>query len=85
MFIEALACGLPVICGNVDGSVDAIRDGELCTAINPDGLAELEKALTDYLTTPLPEGKRHDLQVQCLRHFNEIDYMNHIEKLILNE
>jgi glycosyltransferase involved in cell wall biosynthesis len=85
VFIEALACGLPVICGNVDGSVDAIRDGELGTAINPDGLAELEKALSDYLTTPLPEGKRHDLQVQCLRHFNEIDYMNHIEKLILNE
>ena len=85
VFIEALACGLPVICGNVDGSVDAIRDGELGTAINPDGLAELEKALTDYLTTPLPEGKRRDLQEQCLRHFNEIDYMNHIEKLILNE
>jgi len=85
VFIEALACGLPVICGNVDGSVDAIRDGELGTAINPDGLAELEKALSDYLTTPLPEGKRHDLQVQCLRHFNEIDYMNHIEKLILDE
>ena len=24
VFIEALACGLPVICGNADGSVDAV-------------------------------------------------------------
>jgi len=85
VFIEALACGLPVICGNVDGSVDAIRDGELGTAINPDGLAELEKALSDYLSNPLPEAKRHDLQQQCLLHFNETDYMKQIEKLILDD
>lgn len=84
VFIEALACGLPVICGNVDGSVDAIRYGELGKAINPDGLAELEKALSDYLSTPVPEGKRHDLQKQCLLHFNEVDYMNNIEKLIID-
>jgi len=85
VFIEALACGLPVICGNVDGSVDAIRDGELGRAINPDGLADLEKALSDYLSTPMPESKRHDLQNQCLLHFNETDYMKNLEKLILDE
>ena len=85
VFIEALACGLPVICGNVDGSVDAIRDGELGTAINPDGLAELEKALSDYLSTPMPESRRHDLQEQCLLHFNETDYTTNLEKLICDE
>ncbi len=84
VFIEALACGLPVICGNVDGSVDAIRDGELGTAINPDGLAELESALSEYLSNPLPDSKKQDLQKQCLLHFNEMDYMNTIEKLIIN-
>lgn len=85
VFIEALACGLPVICGNVDGSVDAIRDGELGKAINPDGLNELEETLSDYLSTPMPENKRQDLQKQCLLHFNEMDYMKNIEKLILDE
>jgi phosphatidylinositol alpha-1,6-mannosyltransferase len=82
VFIEALACGLPVICGNVDGSLDAIRDGELGMAINPDGLAELERALAEYLSNPLAKSKKQDLQKQCLLHFNEMDYMNSIEKLI---
>ena len=35
VFIEALACGLPVVCGNTDGSIDAICNGELGKAINP--------------------------------------------------
>ena len=84
VFIEALACGLPVICGNMDGSSDAIRDGQLGKAINPDAIDELEEALSDYLGKPFSESTRHDLQKQCLAHFNEIDYMNNIEKLILN-
>jgi phosphatidylinositol alpha-1,6-mannosyltransferase len=85
VFIEALACGLPVICGNVDGSIDAVHNGELGKAINPDNLGELETALNDYLSTPLPESVRHDLQKQCLCYFNENDYINNLEKLICNE
>jgi phosphatidylinositol alpha-1,6-mannosyltransferase len=85
VFIEALACGLPVICGNVDGSVDAISNGELGTAINPDNLAELESAITHYLETTVTQAKRKFLQGQCLQHFNEKDYMITLEKLIKNE
>ena len=48
VFIEALACGLPVICGNADGSVDAIRNGELGTAINVNDLDELERTIVTY-------------------------------------
>jgi phosphatidyl-myo-inositol dimannoside synthase len=85
VFIEAMACGLPVVCGNVDGSTDAIRDGELGRAVNPDGLSELEEALVDYLNSPLPLFKRYDLQKQCLLHFNESDYMENIGQLIKDE
>jgi phosphatidylinositol alpha-1,6-mannosyltransferase len=85
VFIEALACGLPVICGNVDGSVDAIWHGELGTAINPDNLTELENAITCYLGTAVTQQKRKFLQGQCLLHFNEKDYMINLEKLINNE
>jgi len=84
VFIEALACGLPVICGNVDGSVDAICNGELGKAINPDDLAELENALTDFLKTALTKDTRKYLQEQCLLHFNEQHYMESLEKLINN-
>jgi len=85
VFIEALACGLPVICGNVDGSTDAIRDGELGKAINPDDLADLEQALSDYLSTPLSNSQREELQKQCLSHFNDADYIKRLEKLIADE
>jgi phosphatidylinositol alpha-1,6-mannosyltransferase len=85
VFIEALACGLPVVCGNADGSIDAIRNGELGKAVNTDDLAELEKAITDYLNTPLTQQKRQLLQNECLLHFNERDYINKLEKLLINE
>jgi len=85
VFIEALACGLPVICGNSDGSIDAICNGVLGKAINADDTDELETAITGYLTTPLTQNTRRCLQKQCLEHFNETDYMNKIEKLICDE
>ncbi|WP_295672686.1 glycosyltransferase family 4 protein [uncultured Mucilaginibacter sp.] len=84
VFIEALACGLPVICGNVDGSVDAICNGELGKAINPDDLAELENALTDFIKTASTKEARKYLQEQGLMHFNEKHYMENLEELINN-
>jgi glycosyltransferase involved in cell wall biosynthesis len=84
VFIEALACGLPVICGNADGSIDAIRNGELGSAINADDADELINCITQHLETPLTIAKRKMLQEQCLLHFNELDYMQKI-KTLLNE
>lgn len=85
VFIEALACGLPVICGNVDGSMDAIRNGDLGKAINPDDLEEIETALLRYLEKPLTIEKRKDLQRQCLHYFNEDNYINRLQELLLND
>jgi phosphatidylinositol alpha-1,6-mannosyltransferase len=82
VFIEALACGLPVICGNADGSSDAICNGELGKAIDADSLSELEAAIMDYLITPLSTKKRKYLQERCLYHFNETDYMHKLHELI---
>lgn len=84
VFVEALANGLPVICGNSDGSVDAIRNGELGNAINADDLDELKEAIKQYLVTPLTESKRKYLKDRCLLHFNETDYMNKLAKLVNN-
>ncbi|HJP64308.1 MAG TPA: glycosyltransferase family 4 protein [Mucilaginibacter sp.] len=85
VFIEALACGLPVICGNADGSVDAIRNGELGTAINVNDLEELEKAIVTYLKKPLTVASRESLQRTCLTYFNEKNYRNTLLHLISNE
>jgi phosphatidylinositol alpha-1,6-mannosyltransferase len=85
VFVEALACGLPVICGNADGSTDAIRNGELGTAINVDDLDELEKTIVRYLNSPPTITTRQNLQSQCLLHFNEKIYRNNLQKLINDE
>lgn len=85
VIIEALACGLPVVCGNIDGSIDAIKNGELGKAINPENLTELENAVTAHLKEPLTETMRQKLQDQCLFYFNDDDYKNKLQQLLNNE
>ncbi|MBC7850814.1 MAG: glycosyltransferase family 4 protein [Chitinophagaceae bacterium] len=50
VFIEAMACGLPVVAGNKDGSVDALRKGELGTLVDPDSASEIAAGVIKNLT-----------------------------------
>lgn len=45
VFIEALYYGLPVIAGNVDGSVDALANGEFGVLVNPSNVQEIASAI----------------------------------------
>ena len=54
VYLEALACGKPVLAGNKDGSVDALLDGELGVLIDPDNVSEIGSALTAMLTRKHP-------------------------------
>lgn len=56
VFLEALACGKPVIAGNEDGSVDPLWDGEFGVLINPCDPAALAAAIVGILdgSWPLP-------------------------------
>ncbi len=49
VFVEAMYYGVPVIAGNLDGSVDALMNGQLGGLINPTDSVEIEKALMDIL------------------------------------
>lgn len=49
VFLEALACGKPVVAGNQDGSRDALCDGELGALIHPDDVREIAQTLSDIL------------------------------------
>lgn len=51
VFIEALFYGKPVIAGNVDGSVDALSNGELGILINPDSSREIVEAIRRLLSS----------------------------------
>lgn len=41
VYLEALACGKPVLAGNKDGSRDAIADGELGILLDPDDIGAI--------------------------------------------
>lgn len=85
VFIEALACGLPVICGNQDGSRDAVRNGELGKTVDADSISELTAAMTSCLQTPLSTTDRKALQDKCVNYFNADNYKNTLEKLLIND
>ncbi len=49
VFMEALACGVPVIAGNKDGSGTPLMNGELGLLINPDSVEEIASAIIAVL------------------------------------
>jgi phosphatidylinositol alpha-1,6-mannosyltransferase len=57
VFIEAMYYGLPVIAGNIDGSVDALLNGQIGQLVDPDNVQEIATAITnviDHSTTSSP-------------------------------
>jgi len=67
VFLEAAACGLRVIAGNADGSVDALADGALGMLIDPLDQSALLNAMQQALSEPPPDGAR--LHAECVRRF----------------
>lgn len=58
VFLEALACGVPVIASAVDGGREAVRLGELGQMVDPFDADALEQAILRGLAAPraIPEG-----------------------------
>lgn len=49
VYLEALACGKPVIGGNQDGAVDALNRGELGVLVDPDNIEEIGQTIVQIL------------------------------------
>jgi len=56
VFLEALACGKPVIAGNKDASVEALLGGEIGVLVSPDNLAAIREAIEKVIKRELPEN-----------------------------
>lgn len=83
VFIEAMACGLPVVAGNLDGSVDALINGNLGTLINPNDADALVDAIKHYGQHPL--ATQPDLlMVKVNENFGYPQYKKNLETLLLN-
>ena len=65
VFVEAAACGLPVVAGNADGSVDALADGALGRLVDPRCGDEIAGALIEILRRRPPAAldRRRALRV----------------------
>ncbi len=50
VYLEALACGKPVLGGNIDGAVDALANGELGVLVNPEDVQAIAQAIIKILT-----------------------------------
>jgi len=61
VFLEAMVHGLPVIAGNCDGSVDALKNGELGRLVSPDNIEEVSEAI-------LTEVKNLELRTEAMMH-----------------
>jgi len=55
VFLEAMACGKPVVAGNKDGSVDAILNGQIGALVDPDSVGEIGSALIQILAREHPQ------------------------------
>ncbi|MCX5892546.1 MAG: glycosyltransferase family 4 protein [Deltaproteobacteria bacterium] len=62
VFLEAMACGVPVLGSTLDGSREALRDGELGVLVDPRNREELRRGLLEVLQRPrgiIPPGLKH--------------------------
>jgi len=75
VFVEALASGLHVVGGNRDGSLDALGDGKLGWAIDPENEEELARAICAALRDPSDA-------VQHAARFGTEFFAEHLSKLV---
>ena len=78
VYLEAMACGCPVVAGNRDGSVDALADGELGRLVDPGDSA----ALLAAIEATLREGRRHDARIPGVERFALPHYRDRVHELV---
>ncbi len=77
VFLEALACGVPVMGSSADGSREALLGGELGVLVDPSSQTEIIEGIRSALRTPkgVPKG---------LGHFSWEAYRRRVEGLMLD-
>jgi len=71
VYLEAMACGIPVIGSKIDGSRDALRNGRLGILVNPTDGAELCEAILRTLAEKSTGDRRHGVEYFSTERFCE--------------
>ncbi|MCS3703591.1 glycosyltransferase family 4 protein [Salinibacter ruber] len=58
VYLEAMACGVPVVASSADASREAVRNGKLGTVVDPDELEDVKVGILSALREPrgVPDG-----------------------------
>lgn len=75
VFLEAAACGVPVLGGSKDGSRDALVDGRLGVMVDPENADELLRGLEELLS-------RKKQVPECLAPFDFPRFKAQIEEIV---
>lgn len=54
VYLEALACGKPVLGGNQDGAIDALCQGQMGALVGPDNIEEIGSVIVKILNRQYP-------------------------------
>lgn len=86
VFIEAIVCGVPVVAGNADGSVDALLGGETGLLVNPDSEAEIEQALRKSIEHNIraDEALLKARRARTLDSYSFDSYKQRLKTLVIN-
>lgn len=84
VFLEAMACGVPVLGGNRDGTADALADGELGLLVDPDDVQAVATGLARLLRADGPAAwfDAARLRDSCLRRHGRAAFAQRVAALM---
>jgi glycosyltransferase involved in cell wall biosynthesis len=83
VFLEAMACGTPVLAGNLDGSVDAVDGGRLGRLVDPNDVGAIAQGLVSLLQRngPLEWFDKEALHRAVIGRFGRAAYLKELRAL----
>jgi phosphatidylinositol alpha-1,6-mannosyltransferase len=82
VLIEASACGRKIVCGNKDGSRDAVLNGQLGRMVDPDNIKQLQDTIAHLLRQQHTDQMAQQLQTTCTKNFDYTQYKMHVKNLL---
>ncbi|MGH9426331.1 MAG: glycosyltransferase family 4 protein, partial [Terriglobia bacterium] len=87
VFLEALACGVPVVAGNRDGSVDAVLDGQIGLLVDPEDSAQLVQGILGFLNGTQIKTLRDPMHLRrkVLSYYGFDRFRESVRAVLMNE
>ncbi|MEI7863897.1 MAG: glycosyltransferase family 4 protein [Chthoniobacterales bacterium] len=85
VFLEAMCCGKPVVAGNGDGSVNALKNGELGILVDPDDTQAIADAVISALCRTTGNPLLSDpemLRAKMLGHFGLKIFRDRVKNIL---